>query len=123
MAHPLRVEECSQYKNSFFSMTRNEPPPEVIARYTQDVENFLAGNGLTSALATPILSSLQRMHARYRDNFSGRVATYIPELAKADPGLFGIALVTADGQIYEVGDSRCRLTAGSWSPGSKRRRR
>ena len=64
---------------------------------------------------SPILSSLQEMHAKYRRNFDGKVATYIPELAKVDPGLFGVALVTADGQIYEVGDSGHLFTIQSIS--------
>jgi glutaminase len=68
-----------------------------------------------SAEASPILSSLQEMHASYRQNFNGKVATYIPELAKADPRHFGIALVTADGQIYEVGDARHLFTIQSIS--------
>jgi glutaminase len=48
---------------------------------------------------SPILSSLKDIHAKYRQNTGGKIATYIPELAKADPNLFGIALVTADGQL------------------------
>ena len=68
-----------------------------------------------SAEASPILSSLQEMHSSYRQNFNGKVATYIPELAKADPRQFGIALVTADGQIYEVGDARHLFTIQSIS--------
>jgi glutaminase len=35
----------------------------------------------------------------------GEVATYIPELAGADPKQFGLALVTADGQVAAGGDS------------------
>jgi glutaminase len=34
----------------------------------------------------------------------GDVATYIPELAKADPTVCGLALATLDGQIYTAGD-------------------
>jgi glutaminase len=34
------------------------------------------------------------------------VATYIPELSRADPEAFGIALVTVDGHVYQSGDSR-----------------
>ena len=55
------------------------------------------------------------MHAKYRPNFGGKVASYIPELAKADPNQFGIALVTADGQIYEAGDARDLFTIQSIS--------
>jgi glutaminase len=64
---------------------------------------------------SPILSSLKDIHAKYRQNFSRKVATYIPELAGADPRLFGTALVTADGQVYQVGDADCLFTHQSIS--------
>jgi glutaminase len=64
---------------------------------------------------SPILASLREIHAKYHQNFEGKVATYIPELAKADPHLFGIALVTADGQVYEVGDANHLFTMQSIS--------
>ena len=35
---------------------------------------------------------------------SGEVATYIPELATADPATFGLSLATLDGHVYDVGD-------------------
>ncbi|MBE0640189.1 MAG: glutaminase [Bacteroidales bacterium] len=34
----------------------------------------------------------------------GKVADYIPELAKVDPGKFGIALLTAKGESHAIGD-------------------
>lgn len=34
----------------------------------------------------------------------GQVASYIPELARADPNAFGIAVVDADGQVAAAGD-------------------
>ena len=52
------------------------------------------------------------MHARV---IEGQVATYIPELAKANPNWFGICLVTSGGTVYEVGDSRQRFTIQSIS--------
>ncbi len=64
---------------------------------------------------SPILACLWQLHEKYRTNFDGQVATYIPELAKANPRLFGISLVTADGQVYEVGDSRHLFTIQSIS--------
>jgi glutaminase len=45
----------------------------------------------------------------------GEVATYIPELAKADPDWFSICLVTTGGHVYEVGDSRQPFTIQSIS--------
>src|SRR5258708_211939 len=65
--------------------------------------------------ASPVLDYLQQLHARFRDVDRGRVATYIPELAKADPAWFGIAVATVDGQMYEVGTTRQPFTIQSIS--------
>lgn len=64
---------------------------------------------------SPIQAMLERVHARHTGQRSGRVASYIPELAGADPDLFGIAMVTADGTVYEVGDTRHEFTIQSIS--------
>lgn len=45
----------------------------------------------------------------------GAPASYIPELAKVDPDLFGIALATIDGEIYFVGDAEVEFTIQSIS--------
>ena len=47
---------------------------------------------------------LQELHSKYQSLNEGTVADYIPELALADPNLFGICVVTKDGQVFEVGD-------------------
>jgi glutaminase len=67
------------------------------------------------AVISPILASLMELHAKYQNDFNGKVANYIPELTKADPKLFGIALVTADGQVYETGDANHLFTMQSIS--------
>jgi glutaminase len=48
---------------------------------------------------------LQEAHAKFAGTTDGKNADYIPALAQVDPKLFGIALVTPDGKVYEVGDS------------------
>ena len=45
----------------------------------------------------------------------GKPADYIPELGKADPNLFGIAIATVDGQVYAVGDTEIPFTIQSVS--------
>ncbi len=65
--------------------------------------------------ASPIDSYLQRLHERWRGDASGAPADYIPPLAAADPGWFGIAIATTDGHCYEVGDSRHPFTIQSIS--------
>ncbi len=46
---------------------------------------------------------------------SGEVASYIPELSKVDPNLFGISIVTVDGHVYQVGDTQHPFTIQSIS--------
>ena len=65
--------------------------------------------------ASPIQDYLDELHARFSALRSGQVASYIPELAKADPAWFGIAIATVDGQVYEVGASRQQFTIQSIS--------
>lgn len=67
------------------------------------------------SIASPIDSYLQRLHDKYAAVTRGEVATYIPELGKADPEWFGIALTTLDGQVYEAGDTRQTFTIQSIS--------
>ena len=43
------------------------------------------------------------------------MATYIPELAKANPAWFGIVIATVDGHVYEVGTTRQTFTIQSIS--------
>jgi glutaminase len=56
---------------------------------------------------------LERLHAQLESVSDGEVAQYIPELARVDPDLFGIALVTVDGNLYQVGDARAPFTVQS----------
>lgn len=46
---------------------------------------------------------------------AGKVANYIPELAKADPALAGLAIATIDGGRFEAGDARHQFTFQSVS--------
>lgn len=64
---------------------------------------------------SPILKLLEDLHQRIAPIRDGDVATYIPELARADPDWFGICVVTATGSVYEVGDSGQPFTIQSIS--------
>jgi glutaminase len=66
-------------------------------------------------LTSPILDFLHELHEKFASLSEGKVATYIPELAKANPSWFGICLVTSGGSVYEVGDSRQEFTIQSIS--------
>jgi glutaminase len=56
---------------------------------------------------------LQAAHALFADNVEGANADYIPELARVDPELFGLALVTTDGAIFTAGDAEHVFTIQS----------
>ncbi|WP_216920018.1 glutaminase A [Synechococcus sp. CCAP 1479/9] len=58
---------------------------------------------------------LGELHASFAGVREGRVADYIPELAKACPDDFGIVIATSGGRIYEIGDTRKEFTIQSIS--------
>ncbi len=64
---------------------------------------------------SPVQGYLEALHARLANVSTGEVATYIPELGKADPSWFGICLAMTDGRLYEVGDTRQSFTIQSIS--------
>jgi hypothetical protein len=63
----------------------------------------------------PIDAWLADLLAAIRPITDGAPASYIPELAKADPALCGIAIATVDGAIHGVGDWREPFTIQSIS--------
>jgi glutaminase len=64
---------------------------------------------------SPIQRYLDSLHRRHAAERAGRVATYIPELAHADPDWFGICVATPDGHVYEAGDTSIPFTIQSIS--------
>jgi len=47
---------------------------------------------------------LKELVTELKEEKSGNVATYIPELEKVDPDLFGVSIMTCAGKMYSVGD-------------------
>src|SRR5262245_49806505 len=64
---------------------------------------------------TEIQSALNAAFARYENLQEGKNADYIPALAKVDPDLFGIAVVTLDGKAYTAGDVKSEVSMQSIS--------
>jgi glutaminase len=52
-------------------------------------------------------------YQKYKSVHEGELATYIPELSKANPDEFAICIATVDGQVYSVGDWNCEFTIQS----------
>lgn len=54
---------------------------------------------------TAIADAVHTAYEDHRNDTGGRNASYIPYLASVDPALFGICVMTADGQLFEAGDT------------------
>ncbi len=68
-----------------------------------------------SPAAADIQKAIDAAYAKYQNLAEGKNADYIPALAKVDPKLFGIALVTADGKVYTAGNVTTEVSIQSIS--------
>ena len=65
---------------------------------------------------SPLATFLSDLHGNIGGaEITGKVADYIPELAKADPNWFGISIATTDGYEYGRGDTEVPFTIQSIS--------
>ncbi len=62
-----------------------------------------------------IQAAVDAAYAKYKSLQEGKNADYIPALAKVDPNLFGIAVVTAEGKVYTAGDINTEVSIQSIS--------
>ncbi len=62
-----------------------------------------------------VQKAVDAAYAKFKGLQEGKNADYIPALAKVDPNLFGIAVVTADGKVYTAGDVKTEVSIQSIS--------
>lgn len=68
---------------------------------------FISGNVFAQKVELTkanIEAAVKEAYEKYKDVKEGANADYIPALAEVDPNIFGIAVVTVDGTVIEVGD-------------------
>ena len=70
---------------------------------------------LAAQAAGDVQKAVDAAYAKFRNLKEGKNADYIPALAKVDPNLFGIAVVTADGKVYTAGDLKTEVSIQSIS--------
>jgi len=68
-----------------------------------------------SPAAADIQKAVDAAYAKYQNLAEGKNADYIPALAKVDPKLFGIAVVTSDGKVYTAGNVATEVSIQSIS--------
>jgi glutaminase len=62
-----------------------------------------------------VQAAIDAAYAQFKDLKEGANADYIPALAKVDPNIYGIALVTVDGNVYTKGDIKSEVSIQSIS--------
>jgi len=87
----------------------------VDAQVTHPARSNVVARNVGYANTSPLQQFLTSCYEEFKSDNSGAVADYIPELQRADPAHFGVALVTIDGHVYEVGDSAVPFTIQSVS--------
>ncbi len=72
-------------------------------------------NAASVTLLSPISKWIEELYRAKKDLQDGSLPTYIPELQKANPSHFGIALTTGDGHTYASGECDIPFTIQSIS--------
>jgi glutaminase len=78
----------------------------VVTMTTPSVDAQAAGD---------VQKAVDAAYAKFKSLKEGKNADYIPALAKVDPNLFGIAVVTTDGKVYTAGDVKTEVSIQSIS--------
>ena len=60
-------------------------------------------------------TAVREAYEKFRSDTNGKNADYIPYLAQVDPKLFGVAVVTTDNQVFEIGDVKYSFSIQSIS--------
>ncbi|MDF1645828.1 MAG: glutaminase A [Legionellaceae bacterium] len=68
-----------------------------------------------SGSLVPEQATLNKVYHQYKSLGTGSPADYIPELAKVNPDLFSISVVTVDGKVMSVGDKNVYFSLQSIS--------
>lgn len=66
-------------------------------------------------MKSPVPDYLQEVLDSLSENTDGQVADYIPDLAHANPDVFGIAATTVDGRTHSAGDDEVEFSIQSIS--------
>jgi glutaminase len=75
----------------------------------------IAALALTVRAQSEVQTAVNAAFTKYQSLQEGKNADYIPALAKVDPKLFGIAIVTPDGKVATAGDVKTEVSIQSIS--------
>ncbi len=75
----------------------------------------IAASTLYAQAQPDIQQAVNAAYKQFQTLKEGKNADYIPALAKVDPNLFGIAVVTVDGKVFTAGDIKTEVSIQSIS--------
>lgn len=101
----LAVVTCAGYEASASSTDDG-----VVASPTRSTLALANSKGWGSK---DIQTAMSKAYSENKGLSEGKNADYIPALAKVDSKLFGIAIVSVDGTVYEVGDTKQQFSIQS----------
>ena len=76
---------------------------------------FAAKSSKKAAAPNATQTAMNDALAKYKDIPEGKNADYIPALAKVDPNIYGIVVVTVEGKVYTAGDVTSEVSIQSIS--------
>ncbi len=88
-------------------------PRRVVTGILAGVAVF--GLAVSAQQKTDPQAAVDSAFKQFQNLKEGKNADYIPALAKVDPNLFGIALVTVDGKVFTAGDVKTEVSIQSIS--------
>jgi glutaminase len=77
--------------------------------------SVMAGGLALTAQGPDPQTAVNNAFNQFKTLKEGKNADYIPALAKVDPNLYGIALITVDGKVYTAGDIKTEVSIQSIS--------
>jgi glutaminase len=76
---------------------------------------LVAAQTVAAQTAADVQRVVNAAYDKYKTLQEGKNADYIPALAKVDPNVYGIAVVTPDGQVFTAGDLSTEVSIQSVS--------
>src|SRR3954463_7561694 len=87
----------------------------ILLAVTPVVVSLHPGYAQVALTKEKVEAVLNEAYNKFKDLKEGKNADYIKELANVDPNIFGIAIVTTDGQVFTKGDIQSMVSIQSVS--------